>query len=282
VPTLTNDDALIETTRVLAVRADPAEAKPGTAVTFTALVASPIGTVVSAPITWSFCTAPKPLTDDDVVSYACLDPSSLVAAGDGESTEATTPASGCSLFGPDTPPGGFRPVAPDVTGGYYQPLRADLPGAGVAFELARIQCDLANAPAAAVTQFAAAYHDNVNPTLAPLAATVDGGAVSLGSIHAGARLVLTASWPAAAAETYAYFDPAARTVTTKRESMAVAWYATSGALDTESTGRAEGDLATTTTDGWVAPGAAGTARLWIVLRDSRGGVDFAAYDVTVE
>jgi hypothetical protein len=281
VPTLNNDDSLIETTRVLAVRADPAEAKPGTSVTFTALVASPSGTVASAPITWSFCTAPKPLTDDDVVSDACLDSSALVAAGAGETTAATTPAQGCSLFGPDTPPGGFRPVAPDVTGGYYQPLRVDLAAAGPAFELTRIQCDLANAPAAAVTQFVAAYHDNLNPTLAPLAATVDGASVSFGSIHEGARVVLTASWPADAAETYAYFDPVARTVTTKRESMTVAWYATGGALDTESTFRGEDDPATSTTDGWSAPSTAGTFHLWVVLRDSRGGVDFAGYDVTV-
>jgi hypothetical protein len=281
VPSLANDDSRIDTMRVLAVRAEPAEAKPGTTVTFTALVASPAGAVATAPITWDFCSAPKPLTDDDVVSDACLDTSSLVPAGEGESTVVATPSNGCSLFGPDTPPGGFRPVDPDVTGGYYQPVRADFPGSDTTFELARIECDLANAPTAAVSQFTASYHANVNPMLAPLVATVDGVAVSLSSIHAGVRVILAASWPAASAESYAYFDPASQTVVTKRESMQVAWYSTGGTLDTESTGRAENDPATATTDGWLAPSTPSSVHLWIVLRDSRGGVDFAAYDVTV-
>jgi hypothetical protein len=168
-----------------------------------------------------------------------------------------------------------------VTGGYYQPLRADLPSADTTFELARIHCDLANAPSAAVDQFTLTYHDNLNPTLAPLTATVDGAAESLATMHAGTRVILTASWPAASAESFAYFDPASQTVTTQRESMQVAWYTSGGALDTESTGRAENDPATSTTDGWSVPSTAGTAHLWIVLRDSRGGVDFASYDVEV-
>jgi len=281
VPNLSNDDSLIDSTRVLAVRADPAEAKPGATVTFTALVAGSTGTVPSAPVAWDFCTAPKPLTDDNIVSDACLDSSSLVGAGTGESTVATTPTNGCSLFGPDTPPGGFRPVDPDETGGYYQPLRAELPGTDATFELARIQCDLANAPSAAVIQFTASYHANLNPTLSPLTATIGGTTAQLASVHAGARVILTASWPATSAETYAYFDPSSQTVITRRESMQVAWYSTAGSLDTESTGRAEDDPATQTTDGWSAPAAAGTAHLWIVLRDSRGGVAFASYDVAV-
>ena len=70
-------------------------------------------------------------------------------------------------------------------------------------------------------------------------------------------------------------------MTTQRESMQVAWYSSGGTLDTESTGRAADDLATTTDDGWDAPESAGTVHLWVVLRDSRGGADFAETDVTV-
>ncbi len=281
VPSLGGDDSRIDSARVIAVRADPAEAKTGTTVTFTALVAGPNGTVASAPVAWSFCNAPKPLTDDNVVSDACLEASSLVAAGNGEATGVKTPSRGCSLFGPETPPGGFRPRDPDVTGGYYQPLRVDLAGAPLTFELARIQCDLANASATAVTQFTAAYHANLNPKLLPLTATLDGAAASLRAIPSGARVTLTASWAAADAESYAYYDPSSQAVTTRRESMRVAWYSTGGALDSESTGRAENDPATDTTDGWSAPSTTGTVHLWIVLRDSRGGVDFASYDAEV-
>jgi hypothetical protein len=40
-------------------------------------------------------------------------------------------------------------------------------------------------------------------------------------------------------------------------------------------------MGTTTDDGWDAPGDAGTVHLWIVLRDSRGGVAFAEDDLVV-
>lgn len=281
IPALGPGDSLVTTTRILAVRADPAEAAPGTSITFTSLVASPDGTVANAGIDWSFCTAPKPLTEDNVVSNVCLTTSALVAAGTGPTTTARTPGNGCSIFGPDVGSAGLRPRDPDGTGGYYQPLRADLGGADSAFELARIHCDLANADAADATAFAAAYQLNQNPQLLPLTATIGGSPVALTAIPTGARVTLEASWPAASAETFAYFDPVSQTVTTQREAMQVAWYSSGGALDSESTGRAAGDLATTTDDGWDAPAAAGTVHLWIVLRDSRGGVDFAGVDLVV-
>jgi hypothetical protein len=250
-------------------------------VTFTPLVVGAEGTMAAPSVAWSFCTAPKPLTEDNVVSTACLDAAALVPLGRGASIAATIPANACATFGPDTPPGGFRPRDPDVTGGYYQPLRADASGAPPAFELARVRCDLANASAQAASAFAAAYVPNASPHLAPLTAARDGAPVALDAIAAGARVVFEASWPVADAETYAYFDPGSQTVTTKRESMQVAWYATDGAFDTESTGRAEDDLATASADAWVAPTAPGKVHLWVILRDSRGGVDFAGYDVTV-
>ena len=281
VPALGPGDSLITSTRILAVRADPAEAAPGANVTFTSFVAGPDGTVTNPGIDWSFCTAPKPLTEDNVVSNACLNSSSLVAAGTGPSATTATPGDGCSVFGPDVGSAGLRPRDPDATGGYYQPLRADLTGSDTAFELARIHCDLTNADAAAATAFAAAYQLNLNPQLVPLTATVGGTSVDLTAIPAGARVTFEASWPAASAETFAYFDPVSQAVTSQRESMQVAWYSSGGALDTESTGRASDDPATTTDDGWAAPGTAGTVHLWIVLRDSRGGVDFAGYELVV-
>ncbi|HEX8796029.1 MAG TPA: hypothetical protein VF765_34000, partial [Polyangiaceae bacterium] len=43
VPTLSGSDSLITATRILAVRAEPAEAAPGAKVTFTPLVVGPDG-----------------------------------------------------------------------------------------------------------------------------------------------------------------------------------------------------------------------------------------------
>jgi len=281
VPTLGSDDSLITSTRILAVRADPAEAAPGTRVTFTSLVASPSGTVTNAEVDWSFCTAPKPLTEDNIASTVCLGPDSLVDAGSGPSTTAKTPSDGCSVFGPDVGSAGLRPRDPDATGGYYVPLRADLAGSDTAFELARIHCDLPNAAAAEATAFAAAYKLNLNPQLLPLTATVDQSPTALTTVHIGTRIALQASWPEASAETFTYFDSVSQTITSQRESIQVAWYSTAGAFDTESTGRASNDPATTSNNGWLAPSVVGTVHLWIVLRDSRGGSDFATYDVVV-
>ncbi len=281
VPRVTDDDALVRAPRVLAVRADPAEAKPGSTVVLTPLVAGPDGTVAAPALAWSFCVAPKPLAADTVVSPACLDGASLVPVGDGAPVSAVTPAGGCSTFGPNPAGAGARARDPDATGGYYQPLLADLSGAGPVVDLLRITCDLPAATASVATAFAAAYVPNANPTLAPLAASVDGMPLALAAVPPGARVTLTASWPASSAETYAYYDAAAQTVTTQRESMQVSWYASAGAIDRESTAVDGSDPALASGNTWTAPADAGPAHLWIVLRDSRGGVDFAAYDVVV-
>jgi hypothetical protein len=278
-PTLTSTDSLVTAPRILAVRAEPAEAKPGTTVMFSALVAAPPGVAGGAP-TWSFCVAPKPLTDDDIVSTACLGTSALLAAGGGESITAPTPSNACSLFGPDIPAGGLRPRDPDSTGGYYQPLRVDLDSFEPTFALVRIECDLANASAAMASAFAQTYVPNHNPQLLPLTASLGGMAVALDAIPVGRRVDLTAGWPASSAETYAYYDAASDTVGTKREALMLAWYASSGSVGQQATGRAGDDPATSSGNTWTAPSSAGTSKLWIVLRDSRGGVDFASYDLT--
>jgi hypothetical protein len=61
--------------------------------------------------------------------------------------------------------------------------------------------------------------------------------------------------------------------------MRVSWFVTGGSLADDVTGRAEDDLATTTETTWLAPSTRGVAHLWLVLRDRRGGSDFAAYDL---
>jgi hypothetical protein len=274
-PDLGPGDSLVTGTRVLAVHVDPPEAPAGSSATYTALVATTDGTFALASIGWSFCTAPKPVGENNAVSNACLDPSSLVAAGTGTRVTVSTPKDACALFGPDTPPGGFRPRDPDATGGYYQPMRLDLTGVDPTFELTRVQCNLANAPADIASAFADAYAPNKNPKLLLLTNASD-------AVRAGAKTSFAASWGDADAETYAYFDAASQSLSTKRESLRVAWYATDGTFDSESTGRAEDDLQTSSSNGWTAPANVGVVHMWIVLRDSRGGVDFAAYDINVE
>jgi hypothetical protein len=66
-----------------------------------------------------------------------------------------------------------------------------------------------------------------------------------------------------------------------RESLDISWYATAGVFADERTGRAETDLQLNTSNSWTAPPTPGVVHAWLVLRDSRGGVDFAGYDLTV-
>jgi hypothetical protein len=65
-------DLLVSDMRILAVQATPAEVRPGESAMYRALVGSPSGAMAAADLTWAFCTAPKPLSENNVVPPACL------------------------------------------------------------------------------------------------------------------------------------------------------------------------------------------------------------------
>jgi hypothetical protein len=210
---------------------------------------------------------------------------------------------------------------PDVTGGFYQPVRATLPAGGVgggggggggvvvdgglirAFDLQRIQCRLANAPIDVAAQFnnpydpasnPNGYSPNQNPRLAQLTLTPPGAApTSLAPVvpgqpapaatpvAPGQRVTLEASWNAEIAESFPVYDLRTATLTPQREALRVSWFATGGVFDHDVTGREAEDATLSTTNQWVAPEGAGAIHLWLVLRDSRGGVDFAEFALEV-
>lgn len=277
-PNLTSDDWLITSARVIAIRGEPPETKPGGTATFTAFIADPTGGSHKEPV-FAFCTAPKPSVENAVVSTACLGDGALVPLGSGDSVTKALPASACTLFGPIAAPGGFRPRDPDPTGGYYQPLRVALEGAPPTFHLARISCGVENASNDVATEFATTYVPNQNPHIASLGAAIGGHTASLDAVPPGARVDLSVTWTDTDAEHYVYFDPSTLTLTSVREAIQVAWYASRGALDAESTSRSADDEALSVANAWTAP-ASGTSELWIVLRDSRGGVDVVHRRVT--
>ena len=74
----------------VAVRATPPEAKQGTESVYQALVAFPIEQDGESAALWRWCTAPKPVGENNIVSTRCLDATSLVPAGIGLTTTATT------------------------------------------------------------------------------------------------------------------------------------------------------------------------------------------------
>jgi hypothetical protein len=265
--------SIIDAPRVLAIVAEPAEARPGETVAYRALVASPAGTLDAVP-RWSYCTAPKPPTEDNAVSTRCATGAALQPLGDAPTVTAALPADACRLFGPEVPPGNFRPRDPDPTGGFYQPVRADVDPL-IAFGLSRITCKLGNATAAISREYELRYVANKNPVLElPDAA-------ALAAVPAHAAIALTAAWPADSAEPYLYYDQLAQALTTRREAMRLSWFATAGALDVDASAVGEDDPATSVTTTWHTPGP-GPATLWFVLRDSRGGVATRAISVIVQ
>ncbi len=264
--------AIIREPRVLAVISEPAEAKPRAPVRFHAVVASPDGPADASP-SWAFCAAPKPPTEDNSVSDACLGEGQLLALGTGPTAMGTLPADGCLRFGPDVPPGmDFRARDADATGGYYQPVRVALDGA-LAFGLVRITCQLPRAPTEIAFDYDQHYVANHNPVLEQ--------AMVLDHVAADSDITLRAAWPAASVETYLYFDPQSQTLVDRREAMRVSWFATGGSLAVDASAVGEDDVTTAVWTTWHTP-SPGPAWIWMVLRDARGGIAARAYSVTVD
>jgi hypothetical protein len=314
--------SLISGPAILAVKGEPAEVDPKAAdptVHYEALAVDLDGRVpgptadITSPLLWATCNQPKPPTESNSVSSACLDQNALPGtAGDSPDTySAPAPSDSCTLFGPlppppigDQPP--IRPRDPDVTGGYYLPVRLSLPvpenlrrvgmateDSIVGFQLQRIYCGLANAGGGFIAQYTKDYTLNQNPVIASLtlqrpgADPVEVPPVSAGGapfpVAAGQTVSLRASWPADSVESYPALDVLTQTLVTHNEAMRVSWYATAGSFEHDITGRSEFENTTTFAENTWTPGAPGQVpvHMWVVLHDSRGGTDFASYDLEV-
>jgi hypothetical protein len=331
-PDLGPPASLITGTRLLAVRATPPEVRPGTpdsGVVYQLLAVTPAGDVPAPQIEWSFCVAPTPPAENNLVSSECLGPNAQLEAiaslgpDGGPDGTASVPDDACSVFGPFPPArtdaGAGRPPDPDGTGGYYQPVRVDLelgklgklgdggtgpgklgdggtgpgePGDGIltTFGEERIQCGLPNVTVDVANGFKA-YTLNQNPVLDGVAASVNGGVTQPleGSdagaglpIPAGATVTFAASWPAESAESFPVFDQQSRTLVTQRENLITSWFVTAGAMALDEVEVAGTDSSTSASNQWTAPATAGTVHLWVVLRDSRGGVDFGEFLLDVQ
>jgi hypothetical protein len=174
-----------------------------------------------------------------------------------------------------------------VTGGYYQPIRvlAKLDAEQVpAIGLTRITCDLANASLDVVQQFKASYHANTNPViervLAQLPDAADAEDVPA-TLPANTKIPLRVRWTPESAEMFPVFDPLKRALVDHREAIRVSWFVDGGELESERTGRTEDDPESFADDVWTTPDA-GPAHLWVVVRDTRGGVAFASYDIQIQ
>ncbi len=304
-PELADETSIVGAPRVLAVRAEPAEAAPGSPVQFAALWVGAEGALADAPLDWSFCTARKPFTAPGSIDPSCVDAGSpaLTRFGTGAAASAALPADGCHVFGPDRPdplpgqPAG-RPADPDGTGGYYAPVMVDDRTPSFTLAEMRIRCGLPAATPAQSASYQQDYRANVNPTIEGAAIERAGSEIALTALETdpGARAPVAAGevvhlivrWPVCddlacgGAERYLWFDPDAHALTNRREELRVSWFATGGTFETGHTGvpEAEADRAASE-DRWTAPSAPGEVLLWIVLRDDRGGTTWASYRLGV-
>src|SRR6185503_942696 len=119
----------VDAPRIAAIRAEPAEVKPGATVSYSALVVSPLGTVEDPALDWSFCTDPKPLGENEIANADCLaDKVAAIGTSTAAGIQATVPKEACRTFGSETQGTELRARDPDSSGGYYQPLRVLLDG----------------------------------------------------------------------------------------------------------------------------------------------------------
>lgn len=285
-PELDESLSTITAPRLIAVVAEPPEARPDDAVTLTAIVADPDGGQSSPQVAWSLCLTPKLPTENGAVSPACL---GMDVAPLGPPTPKLTvrmPTDACQRFGPDVPPSMAgqppgRPRDPDPTGGYYQPVRAELQGK-LSFVLPRLRCNLAGASLEVAQAYSQRYTDNRNPTL--LGVTFNQGSTPLDPSHipAGTSVAITATWSDAAAEIFPVLDLQTGALVERREAVQLSWYVTRGQLALERTGRDPEDEAGWSQNTWTAPTEPGPVHLWIVVRDSRGGLSVSYKAITIQ
>ncbi len=278
-PELDDRPWLIETPRLIAIRSEPAEAAPGDQVRFLALSAAPMGQEAPATpqIQWSFCQQPRTLAERNAVAPECArDEEVLVALPQGE---GMIPRDACARFGstpppsaPDQPP--FRPTDPDESGGYYQPVRAELLDRdALSFGFVRLNCSLDAAPLPIARGFAQGYRRNEHPQIQEVSVGREDGAEPLdavGAVSGGATLSLQLR-ARAGAERYLYYDRAEVQLNDRTEVLTVQWYVDAGAL-----------IELGQEASWTLPAEPGPARLWVVLRDDRGGADWQTYSVMIQ
>ncbi len=84
-------------------------------------------------------------------------------------------------------------------------------------------------------------------------------------------------------ESYVWVNPRTNRVEDRHEGITVSWYATSGKFDSAQTGFTESDAETTSVSNrFTAPSTPGTVRMWVVIRDDRGGVGWQRYELQVK
>lgn len=209
-PALDAETWRISGPRVLALRADPAEAAPGKQVTLQALVVGSTGELQAPPLTWAACDARTPLAEQAPVAVTCLtdEGNHIQPINDGGTATWTVPSDVCAQFGPNPPvaqkgQAAGRPADPDATGGWYAPIRVEGPktSSDIDFFRVRLRCPLAGTTQQQAAAFQQGYRTNAPPQLAVLyMRRADGVEVPVDlatplTLRSGETVTWRATWP---------------------------------------------------------------------------------------
>lgn len=270
---------LVDRTRVLAVRADPPEAAPGATVTLSALVVDPAG---DPTVAWMVCTVPIDCPDYAAIQGLAAADTSTMTAEELATWQAEAAAAGFLGFGVALSPtlivmGGGPPPGdsggPDTGDTASIPTSSDmtlvLDAIPVGKELADVTLGDPEATELATKSLTVGTSDtpNQNPTVDTL--TVDGE--SAATVGRGDVVPLNVALTAGAAETYTDDEGAVQT-----EEPTVSYYVSAGTLTQSSASAEDAEVS------WTAPESAGTARVWAVVRDGRGGMAWAEASAEVD
>lgn len=313
VPEFDTDLSQVSNVRVLAIGASPAEAQPRQVVQLSALVVGPEGEPTPS-LDFRVCLARKPLTELGAVSPECLAPRPRAGAvqelAAGSDAEFMLDQDVCKSFGPLRPaptagePAG-RPVDPDITGGFYQPVVGTL-GDELTLGAVRISCDPANVNRDQALDFKQRYRANEAPRVTSVTlgddALAEGSTFELPLGPASLRVEwdpcptesacgdgmctafedqttcaedCTTPRGCSGAEPYVWYNRETAQVEPRQEAISVAWYTSNGHFESEQTGwdETEAQAQSGSQNVWH-PAKPGPATVWLVIRDSRGGLSW--------
>jgi hypothetical protein len=234
--------SLVTELRVLGIRAEPPEVRPGGETSLTALVADPQGAGREVVIAWGRCEPPGILQD----LLACQDTRYITPLGTGPTVTFRVPPDYLET-GP-AGPGEERLLF------VFAVVRA---GTEQVIAFKRVNVTSREAPL------------NRNPLL--ISAGVrrgDAGVEPVPSVGLNATVRLRADVDPASREKYV--DDG----TEKTEDLIASWFTTGGSLDLF---RTQDPFENT----WVAPAEPQTVQFWVVVRDGRGGVDWRPFNLEV-
>jgi len=253
--------SVVNSLRILAVRADPAAVRPGQATVLTPLVADPYGARRTVTYEWAACVTM------DADSFEFLLASDCAAAEDRPilSTDPTLSV----------------PIPAEVADlAEVQDFTGQSGSFGIPVRLvvrAGAEEQIAIVPVAVVLDEAA--EPNQNPVFASIEEGGDPWAEGEDrSLPVNGSLRLRATWPPEAAEEYSYDPTGPATRVDVKEVVAVNWYSSIGEIDPDVT--SDGFLDTTLRLK-ARPPQGVDARLWMVISDGRGGTAYTERRLTV-